>query len=152
MHYIGFATQKKALQSIYEALKPGGTLLILTYPKESLYWKFLENTLETERLKPFKSQSASQTILSTPEYKKILEEIGFSVDCCSLEDNLATYETSKGLSDYIKGWLHCFVPLPSALENIFLNEASKIASAQYLDTNSKDIRIPYSKLIIKARK
>ncbi|MCH9625080.1 MAG: hypothetical protein S4CHLAM123_02470 [Chlamydiales bacterium] len=112
----------------------------------------MESTLEEERLKSFKPQAASKTILSTPEYKKMLKELGFSVDYCSLEDNLATYETSKELNDYIKGWLHCFVPLSSALENIFLNEASKIASAQYLDTGSKEIRIPYSKLIIKARK
>lgn len=150
LHWI--RNPKKALQRIYEALKPGGTLLVLTYPKESPYWKLLENTLEKESLKSFKPQSASKTIISSLEYKKMLEELGFSVDCCSLEDNLAAYETSKELSDYIKGWLHCFVPLPSTLESIFLNEASKIASAQYLDTSSKEICIPYSKLIIKARK
>lgn len=150
LHWIH--NPKKALQHIYEALKPGGTLLIITYPKESPYWKFLENTLEEEKLKSFKPQSASKTIFSTPEYKGMLKKLGFSVDYCLLEDNLASYGSSKELCDYIKGWLHCFVPLPSALENTFLNEASKMASAQYLDTSSKEIRIPYSKLVLKARK
>lgn len=149
LHWI--RDPKKALQRIYEALKPGGTLYILTYPKESTYWKFLDETLEEKSLHAFKEQSALKTILPTQDYKKILENLGFFIESCSLHNHLASYHSQQELIDYIKGWLHCFVPLPKNLENLFLNQACQIASARYLSVSSQKIHIPYSKLTIKAR-
>ncbi len=127
---------EKALQNLASFLKPGGSLYILTYPKESPYWQFLEKTSQKDKWKPY--ASAYSTILSAQEYKQVLENLGLTINIFSLEEKVATYANAEELRNYIKGWLQCYLPLPTELENAFLDDVIK----------NTPLKIPYTKLII----
>ncbi len=139
---------KKAIANCTATLKPGGTLYILTFPRESTYYKFLEKTLEQEEWSRFSSLSAKSTILPALEYKALIEKCGFTIDTFSLEKKIATYHSKEHLMAYIKGWLPCYLPLPSLLEEAFLHSAA--ANALFFSLSKEEIQLPYYRLIIKA--
>lgn len=142
----------KAIHNLADSLKPNGTLLILTYPKESPYWQFLEESIKEERFHSYADQSAYQTILTTSEYQAILEHEGLVIEECCLEEKVAVNTSSAALIAYMKGWLNCYLPLPRALENSFLQRAAEKARLYSLTKNSEEIQLPYLKLTLKARK
>lgn len=94
----------KALYNMMTALKPEGRLFILTYPKESPYWLFLEETLKAPEWKRYQSYSTYGTMLNTQEYVSLLTNLGMKIDDVSTEERIAIYQTKEDLRDYIKGW------------------------------------------------
>lgn len=142
----------KAIHHFAAALKPNGSLFVLTYPKESPYWAFLEQTAMKSRWQSYIERSAYQTMLTSAEYTKIIENSGLVVEEHSLEEKIATYTSSVDLIAYVKGWLNCYLPLPQGLDDAFLQEAAEAARCYSLVQDSEEIQLPYLKLILKARK
>lgn len=149
LHWI--KTPKQTLKRLVSFLKPNGTLLILTYPKESPYWQFLEKTIHETRWLPYAHLSAYKTILSTQEYLQTIEDIGLKIESHSLEEKIATSFSSEELYNYIKGWLKCYIRLPKHLENAFLETAVKNAQRYSLTKDNSTIQLSFLKLSIKAR-
>lgn len=141
---------KKALDLMCRFLKPGGTLLILTYLKESAYITFLEKTLE--EFSSYKLLSAARTMLSIDEYRSILESNGMKFEEFLPEWRLSAYKNTEELKAYLKGWLTCYVPLPEELHESFLNKAVKESLEVNVSTADGEILLPYQQLTIKARK
>lgn len=139
-----------ALKRIATSLKPGGELFILTYPKESPYWQFLDETLQESKWAPYAHLAATNTILTTDGYKDILIKAGFKIDTCSTKEECAIYSNASELSDYIKGWLPCYLPLPAELLDEFLG--CVIKTAIRLFGQKKPLEIPFLKLTICAEK
>ncbi len=148
LHWI--RDSKRAIYNMAAALRPGGTLFILTYPQESPYWRFLEETTEEWLL--YRERSAFKTILTAREYRELVEEAGLEIQSSSLEEKIATYATREELKDYIKGWLNCYLTLPEELTNDFLEKAVERASVHSLNKKRQEIQIPYCKLVISAQK
>lgn len=144
---------RRALQNVAAALRPDGKLFILTYPKESLYWQFLEETArEEEWWAAYEKLSAFRTIHTSQEYICMLMEMGMKIDQYSVEEQIAIYPTGEDLSNFIKGWLNCYLPLSKEHENEFLKNAVNRACLFYLSNTKGEIQLPYSKLTIEARK
>lgn len=150
LHWI--RNPKRAIRNFFTSLKSEGSLVILTYPKESPYWKFLEDTIEEEEWKSYIQQSASKTMLSTQEYRQLIEESGFSINDCVLEEKTAVYSSLNDLKAYIKGWLNCYLSLPGELESKFLEKAAKNAQRYSLSKSLNEIRLTYFQLTLKAQK
>ena len=141
---------KKALELMCRSLKPGGSLLIMTYLKESGYITFLEKALE--EYPEYKELSAPRTMLSIEEYKEILQSNGMELDEFRSEWRHSKYKDSEDLKAYIKGWLSCYVPLPADMQDPFLDKA--VAFTHLVDASpcKKEIALPYQLLAIRARK
>lgn len=139
---------RRAIDRMCKALKPGGTLLILTYLKESGYITFLEKTLK--EYPDFFSLSAARTMLSAKEYEEALLSHRMILEEFRLEWRHSNYKTPEDLKSYLKGWLNCYVPLPSPLQESFLNKA--ILKSRLVSVTSKEITIPYQVLAIRANK
>lgn len=148
LHWI--RDPKKALRNIAELLKPGGILYILTYPKESPYWGFLEETLKSADFASYFNLAASETILPAQLYRYLIEAYKFEIMKFSLEEKIGHYASEQELIDYIKGWLPSYVPLPPTLEEKFLQQA--VSKAKSHSLSQKEIQLPYYKLIIIAQK
>lgn len=139
-----------AFRNIAASLRPGGLLFILTYPQESPYWRFLEETVSKAEWSLYVDQCASKTMLTTEKYKKIIEECGLIIEKCHVEEKVAVYSSADDLKAYIKGWLSCYLPLPQHLESRFLQKAIKNAKSYSLAL--AEIQLPYLKLVLKIRK
>lgn len=150
LHWI--RNPKMALLNISNCLKSEGSLFILTYPKESPYWQFLEDTIQNEEWISFASKSAFHIACTTQKYRQLLEECGFDINECALEEKVASYLSPAALGAYIKGWLQCYVPLPQKLTEKFLEQATKRAQNCSVSNGSGEIRLPYLKLTLKAQK
>lgn len=142
---------KKALNLMCKSLKPGGNLLILTYLKESAYITFFEKILE-EKLPSYKKQSAARTMLSIEEYKDILESHGMVLEEFRPEWRFSKYKNTEALKAYVKGWLNCYVPLPTELQDPFLEMAAERSFSESVNPTKDEIVLPYQLLAIKARK
>ncbi len=150
LHWI--RDPQKSFQNAFDALKPEGSFFILAYPKESCYWQFLEKTLKEDAWQSYEEKSVSKSILASQEYRQLLERLGFIMDTWFLIKEIAIYNTAKELHDYVKGWLNCFISMPPTQEEAFLDRSVENAATQFFDVNSQAIRIPYSKLVVKATK
>lgn len=134
---------EKAVAKMVAHLAPKGTLYLLTYPQESPYWTFLSETLSHFKLPD------TTRFLSTEKYTHLLQESGLQVSC-QIEERTAHYTTEKDLINYIKGWLPCYVTLPSEFEHLFLLEAAR--RGRLHSTSTSSIELPYSKLTLECRK
>lgn len=135
-----------------QALKPGGDLLILTYPKESSYYSFLEETIQQPQWRKYSHLSVYSSILTSKEYYEILVDLGIDIHDFQVEDNVAIYENKEDLISYVKGWLLCYASLPNKEHQAFLSEAADRAKGIAIDRGDKKLQLPYKMLKIKGRK
>lgn len=150
LHWVREA--KEALRRMVQALKEDGELLILTYPKESPYYLFLEETMKQEHWQKYLELSVYPFILSSDEYYETLVDAGMKIDEFHVEENIATYETREDLIFYVRGWLLCYAKLPENVHEVFLSEAANNAKRIAIDKGDKKLHIPYKMLKIRASK
>lgn len=150
LHWI--RDPRKAFQNVFNSLNMEGCFLLLAYPRESPYCQFLETTLQENPWHSYEKKSSLNTVLFSQNYRRLLEDLGFSIDGWSLTEEISIYNTGEDLYNYVKGWLHCLIPISGTSEDAFLKRAVEHAMTQYFDKNSQTIRIPYLKLMIQAKK
>lgn len=131
-------------------LNPGATLLILTFPKESLYYRIFAEGLLDPRFKDFSELSANQSLLTIQEHREALSRAGLSIEFFDIENDIIHYESAQGFMDYVKGWLPCWVSLPEELLDPYLYHVAELAESKW--GNDKGISIPFTKISIKAKK
>jgi ubiquinone/menaquinone biosynthesis C-methylase UbiE len=138
------------IRKLTSYLKPGGELLILTYPKESPYYQYLEIALKN--YPEYCALSANRTMLTVPEYKELFHSACLNILEFRQSNLEATYNTCEEIQAYIKGWLNSYVPLPEFIHTSFLNDISQaVLKDSMLHQNGK-ITIPYTALLVRARK
>ncbi|MBS0628732.1 MAG: methyltransferase domain-containing protein [Verrucomicrobia bacterium] len=141
---------KLVTQRLSASLKKGGKFLILTYPKESQYYRYLQTALRD--YPKYYRLSANHSMLSASDYKKLLLENRLEILDFQQQDLVASYKNPEEIQEYIKGWLNSYVPLPKHLYVPFLqsvvHEILKDSAERYEDK----INISYTALIIKAIK
>lgn len=141
---------KAAIRRLSFSLKEGGEMLILTYPKESPYYRYLEIALE--KYPKYYPLSANRTMLSANTYKKLLIKNNLEILNFQQQNLIASYNNPEEIKQYIKGWLNSYVQLPENLYDSFLQDVCQaIANDSTIHKGGK-IAIPYTALIIRARK
>lgn len=141
-----------AFNNIASQMRSGGKLFILTYPKESTYWHFLDETAQKPCWKAYQDRLATHTIFTSVEYQNLLKKAGFLIEERRLNQAMAVYETIQDLQDYIRGWLSCYLPLPVDLQQQFLKEASQQAIKHSVNELAYPLEIPYCKWNVIAKK
>lgn len=141
---------EKALTLLCDFLKQKGNLLILAYPKESLFYSFMQSALN--KYPDFFNLSAYITMLSIDEYRNILMNNGLDVHEVISHKLVASYKDEEAVKQFIRGWLSSFVPLPPHLHEVFLDEVIKESIPYRIDLQDGLINLPYTAMIIKAAK
>lgn len=140
----------KAISRLCASLKQGGEMLILTYPKESPYYRYLQMALKN--YPAYCHLSANNTMLTVNEYKKTLAKHGLKILHFTRKKMLALYNNPKEIQQYVRGWLNNYIQLPEYLNDSFLKEVSNAVISDPAAHKGKKIAIPYTSLVIKARK
>ncbi len=138
---------EKAIYHICHSLKPNGNILILTYPKESTYYEFLQEALE--KFPDYCYASAYNTMLTILDYKDLFQSNGIEIQEFYYQDLIASYNDENAVRSYIKGWLTSFVPLPEYLHDDFLKIAIEKSLDYSIDMNNGMINLPYKALVLK---
>lgn len=141
---------QKALKGLTKMLKNDGELLILTYPKESAYYEFLQEALQG--YSEYADLSAYHTMLSIKEYKKILKDLGMEIVEFSSKNLVHSYKNTDAVKDFIRGWLTSFVPLPEHLHESYLNLVVEKSLKYHIELQNDLINLPYKALVIIAKK
>lgn len=145
-HWI--RTPKKALELAIQLLKPGGELMMITYPKESPYYEFMQEALSA--YPQYAHLSAYQTMLSIDEYRSILEN-KVTITEFEVKELIATHVDKEAMKNFIRGWLTSFVPLPPTLQEEYLDLVVEKSLPYSKDMQNGCINLPYTALKIKAR-
>lgn len=130
----------------FDALKPGGRVLGITYPKKSEYWQPFLATLSNNDWQQYLPITPVADWLTTKEYSSLLSSIGFKIHFLKDEICSASYQSRNELSDYIKGWLSCLLPINEKKQNEYLQDVLNLIEEKY--KNDLSINIPYTKLSI----
>jgi len=142
---------KRALAWLAQFLKPGGELLILTYPKESGYYQFLAKGLES--YPEYKKKSMLTTMLRKTDYQEIVRENEqLEVLAFSSNERIITHEDEEEIKTFMKAWFTNFVPVPKEKQDLFLAAAVEGAGAFGQDQDGEGIHLPYIELVIHAKK
>ncbi|MGI0021784.1 MAG: class I SAM-dependent methyltransferase [Nitrososphaeraceae archaeon] len=145
-----FRDPKKAIRRLSSALKINGEMLVLTYPKESPYYRYLQTALKN--YPEYHDLSANKTMLSTNDYKKTLHKNDLDIISFRQQKLFATYNTYEEIKQYIRGWLSNYIQLPEYLNDVFIKDVIQAIINDSTTHKGKKIRIPYTALVIKARK
>jgi ubiquinone/menaquinone biosynthesis C-methylase UbiE len=141
---------KKALELMCKYLKPGGTMLILTYLKESAYISFLERALS--HFPSYQNLSATPSMLTFEDYQNTLQSQNLKLEEIHLEWRYSKYKSQNDLKDYLRGWVTCFAPIPMDLQESFLEIAVNESLKENISTSKNEIVLPYKVLSIKSKK
>ena len=98
------------------------------------------------------NQSAFRTMLSTEQYKNILEDSGMEIQEFTVHELTTDHADKEKVKDFIRGWLTSFAPLPEHLHEEFLERTLKESEAYAKDTGDGMIHLPYTALMIQAKK
>lgn len=142
---------KKALELMCKSLKQGGSLVILTYLNSTPYSFLFKEVLE-KYFNSYKKYSAVKTMLSKKAHQQILMNNGMSLEVFSSEKVIFEYKNKNEFVDYVKGWLSCYVSLPSELQNLFLEKIIEESVHYNVSKIKGEIAIPHESLAIKAKK
>ncbi len=141
---------QKILQKLASRLVKGGELLILTYPKESPYYRYLEMALE--KYPEYKPLSANNTMLSAQEYRDFFQENHFTILQFDEQTIFAEYRNRDEIFDFIKGWVNNYVLLPPDLREQFINDVVQAILDDPTTKSNSLIKVPYTALIMKIQK
>lgn len=142
---------KMALELMCKYLKPGGALLILTYPNDTPYALIFDKVVK-EYFPSFKNVSAANTMLSIEQHKEILISNNIELDTFLTKEIFFEYCNVDELKDYVKGWLHCYIPLPENLYELFLEKLAQESLAVNISSNKDEIKILHKSLTIRGKK
>lgn len=147
LHWI--KKPNELINIFYDYLKKDGELLILTYPKESPYYKYLEGALENyPEFKP----SANATMLSTASYKQLFQNGKFELIEFKEQLLTANYNSFDEVINFVKGWLNNYVSLPKKVHKSFFQDLKKEIYKEESLTKGNIIMTPFSSLAIRAKK
>jgi trans-aconitate methyltransferase len=138
------------IRRLSTCLRAEGELLILTYPKESPYYRYLQIVLKN--YPDYYPLSANHTMLSIADYEKIFSRNNFNILEFQTRHLVASYSTPNEIQDYIKGWLNNYVSLPEKLHDSFLQEVSDTVLAEPKNHQNGKIVIPYIALVTRVKK
>lgn len=142
---------RKAIQLMFNCLKYGGNLVVLTYLKNTPYTRVFERV--TQKYYPHLiDQLATKTMLSELEYKQTLIDVGFSLNVFSVSEVLFRYKNTTKLTEYVKGWLPCLLPITSNEQNEFIDKMILEISDLGIYRPGKEILIPHKVLHVIATK
>lgn len=148
LHWV--QDQVGALQMIRKALRPGGTALLLTYPR-CYYWDLLEETAQSKKWrKYFRDYQSPLSIFSREEYANLLEETGFSTFEIEVVETLDHYGSVEEYHNFVKGWLPHLTELPHCLRDEFLMEYSNEEFKHVGVDTSKPFSLPYIRMDVVA--
>ncbi len=140
-----------ALDLMSKFLKPGGRLILFTYPKETAYARLFETVLD-KYYPSYKKSSALSTMLSTNQHKNILKRNNLYIEKFKIDNVFFTYDNSEEFKNYVRGWLVCFTPIPDELHEEFLDKLVIEAPQFYADPSLNEIKIAHQSLSIQAIK
>jgi trans-aconitate methyltransferase len=143
---------KKVIQKLALSLKEGGELLILTYPKESPYYQYLETALALEKYSKYKHLSANRTMLSAQEYQDFFQENQFNILSFEKTTIPATYNNAEEIYNFIKGWVNNYAPLPEDLQDAFIHDIVQAILNDPSTQNGSVISVPYTALVMRVQK
>lgn len=138
------------IHQLSSALKTRGELLILTYPKESPYYRYLQIALES--FPEYYPHSANHTMLSAEGYEQLLIKNSFNILLFEKRNLTVTYNSLEEIQEFIRGWLENYVPLPKTLHDSFLQKVGRAILEDPATSKNGKITIPYTALIIRAIK
>ena len=141
---------KKILQKLISSLEKDGELLILTYPKESPYYQYLESALE--KYPEYKHLSANHTMLAAQEYKDFFLEKELKV--LNFEEKIifAQYNSADEIFNFIKGWVSNYVPIPGDLQDQFIDDVVQAILNDPAIQKDPMIKVPYTALTMRVQK
>jgi trans-aconitate methyltransferase len=139
-----------AIKRLSYSLKPSGEMLILTCPKESPYYHYMEKALQ--KYPKYYPSSANHNMCSAKAYKDILSKNGLDIVDFQEHNSHVLYNSLKEVREYIRGWLNSYVLLPDDLQNAFLHDVSQLVEEDPTTHREEQFAIPYTVLFIKARK
>lgn len=147
LHWV--RTPITTIQNLCKMLNSNGDITVLTYPKESMFYQFLDEA--SKNYPEFREKSAYNTMLSIQEYNRALQG-HVSISQFQVYNLTASFKGTVELKNFIKGWLTSFIPLPEILHDEYLESALKISHSYAIDLNNGMINLPYTALVIRAHK
>lgn len=137
-----------AIRNLSKALKPGGQLVLLTYPKESKYYEFMQTALL--KFPKYAKKSAYNTMFSAQQYEDALQKNGLKIQFKQVKDLTTANENIEEIKDFIQGWLVNFVELPEEFHEEYLDEVLSNCQKYITYGKSGQIHLPYTEIIIKS--
>lgn len=141
---------EKVFHRLNKALKENGRIVVLTYPKESPYYQYLEKALE--KYPEYQSLSAYHTMLSVQDYQDYFIKNNLNITAFRKCDLVASYKNLDEVKDFIEGWLNSYVPLPEELHQKFLEDICEAVIADPKTRVKNGWGLPYTALIVEAKK
>ncbi len=89
---------------------------MLTFPKESPYYRILEEVIDSPKWQKYADLSACKHWVSSEEYKRIAHDLKVKEIYLQTFHESATYQDKNHFKDYIKVCLPCLIPLPEGLQ------------------------------------
>lgn len=137
-----------ALSNFYNALKPGGKALLLTYPTESPYYSMLEETMNLPRWESFRDTAGHLSWRSTEQYRNSMQEIGFTVVKTLMEDRLIGFDSLQSFQRYVKGWIGCLICCSEDEEDLLVKDLTENAKTKFINRGDGKLHLPYRCLIM----
>jgi trans-aconitate methyltransferase len=141
---------KKTLTLFYNLLNPGGEVLMLTYPKDSLYYLPFHET--SEHFPEYLDRAACATMFTALELESALRELGMILETFESYNSTISYEDSTAMKDFTRIWLTSYIPLPEDQQEKFLDILVEKTIPYRIDKGDGKIHLPYTALFVKAIK
>lgn len=152
LHWV--VEQKKALENIFNALKPGGKIFFL-YIGESIT-NLGPNTFELASTKKwagkFPDPKTTKIHYSKEGYRGLLEECGFRDIAIREEFSSYLFESQESFVNWLRPLITECSHLEEELQNAFLSELADQLIDKSVLLPSGDILVPFVGLIVEAKK
>ena len=119
LHWV--KDQSTVLMGIKKALKPGGRVAILLYPKHDLLWKAIEKLIASEKWKHYFTNFIDTYYhYDVDNYTRLAQEAGLKIQ--SIKESVNVYRDKQEFKNITKGWLPHLALIPADLQNDFIDE------------------------------
>ncbi|XP_013114872.2 juvenile hormone acid O-methyltransferase [Stomoxys calcitrans] len=155
--------QRNALQNIYSLLRPEGGNCLLTIFARAPYFEAYLHLSKTSKWSPYMGEVDKYTCCwhyckdPENELNGILEDIGFRDIDVKLRPTVYTYESFEAFKSNMKAVSHYCHRMPTSLQDEFISDFAEAMmranpNFDHYDSDGKAFRLPFTQLVIFARK
>ncbi len=135
------------LKKMLKALKPGGRLYVLDYPKEDIGWLACQDALSKDAvLSSYQNSSIFSRLLTGDQYKELTKRLDAHLISFRTYNTFSIHKDLEEYKEYVASWIPLFTQVPIRNLNSYVDSVCDQCESYFVRDATGDLKFPVTRV------
>ncbi len=142
-----FENPESTLKKLLKALKPGGRLYVLDYPKEDIGWLACQDALSKDAdLNSYQDDSIFSRLLTGDQYKELTKRLDAHIISFRTYDTFSVHTDLDEYREYVASWISLFAQVPIRANNSYVDSICNQCESLFVIDAAGELKFPVTRV------